>query len=299
MAITPEQAIDTVNEAFGRHPGHRAVHAAGALLTGTFVASPGASGLSRAGHLTGETIPATFRFSNASGDPEEPDGKPDSRGLGIKLYLPDGSRTDIVAVTSPLFPVATPEAFIEFVKAQSAPWKLPLFLATHRRALALLPKLAPTLQPPRSYATIPYYALHAYKWLDADGGERWVRYTLVPEVSEPRLKPWQTRGLAPDYLRAEIAERVTRGPVRFTLEVVIATPGDPTDDPSAAWPAGRRRVAVGTFEITGPETQRETDGDVLVFDPTRVVDGIELSDDPVLRFRKAAYSESVRRRTSG
>ena len=35
---------------------------------------------------------------------------------------------------------------------------------------------------------------------------------------------------------------------------------------------------------------------MLVFDPTRVTDGIELSDDPVLRFRPGAYSESVARR---
>jgi catalase len=34
-----------------------------------------------------------------------------------------------------------------------------------------------------------------------------------------------------------------------------------------------------------------------VFDPTRVVDGIELSNDPVLRFRSPAYSVSVGRRT--
>jgi catalase len=35
---------------------------------------------------------------------------------------------------------------------------------------------------------------------------------------------------------------------------------------------------------------------VLVFDPTRVTDGIELSDDPILRFRPRAYSVSVARR---
>jgi catalase len=80
------------------------------------------------------------------------------------------------------------------------------------------------------------------------------------------------------------------------LEVQIAEPEDPIDDPSAPWPKARRRVDVGTFEITGLETERETGGDVLVFDPTRVTDGIELSGDPVLLFRKSAYSASVARR---
>ena len=48
-------------------------------------------------------------------------------------------------------------------------------------------------------------------------------------------------------------------------------------------------MTVGTFEITAPENERETDGDILVFDPTPVVDGIELSDDPVLEFRSRAH----------
>ena len=37
--------------------------------------------------------------------------------------------------------------------------------------------------------------------------------------------------------------------------------------------------------------------DILVFDPTRVTDGIDLSDDPILRFRPRAYAASVTRRS--
>jgi catalase len=38
---------------------------------------------------------------------------------------------------------------------------------------------------------------------------------------------------------------------------------------------------------------------VLVFDPGRVADGIECSNDPVLRYRPPAYSESIARRMAG
>jgi catalase len=48
--------------------------------------------------------------------------------------------------------------------------------------------------------------------------------------------------------------------------------------------------------LDGPETERERDGDILVFDPTRVTGGIELSDDSILRFRPRAYSASIARR---
>jgi catalase len=298
MSADPKQAIETVNQVFGRHPGFRALHAKGALFRGTFKAAPEAAALTKAAHMQGEEIPATFRLSNGAGDPEHPDYAPDPRGFAVKLYLPDESRTDIVAATAPLFPVKNPEGFIDFIKLQSAQWKLPIFLARHPEALRVLPAAAPTIKPPESYATIPYYAIHAFKWIDAQGGERYVRYTILPEGPVRRIGVREAKQRGRDYLQQDIQERVARGPVRFTLELQIAAPGDPTDDPSRGWPKDRQRVRAGTFEITGPETEREKDGDILVFDPTRVVDGIELSDDPVLRFRERAYGESVARRTA-
>jgi catalase len=54
---------------------------------------------------------------------------------------------------------------------------------------------------------------------------------------------------------------------------------------------------MGRLEVTGVAHDREQGDDVLVFDPTRVTDGIELSDDPILRFRTRAYAESVLRRS--
>jgi catalase len=51
-------------------------------------------------------------------------------------------------------------------------------------------------------------------------------------------------------------------------------------------------VLVGTLELTEVIPEEG----VLVFDPTSIIDGIELSDDPVLRFRAAAYTVSIDQR---
>jgi catalase len=304
VALSPQQAIDTTEAVFGSHPGYRALHAKGTVFAGRFTAAVGVAALTRAAHLQyGAQVPATIRFSNGGGNPKHPDWAPDPRGLAVKLYLPDGSRTDIVAVSSPRFPTRTPEGFIELLEAQAAgaaaAWKLPLFLAHNPEAIRVLPVLAPTLLAPRSYGSIPYYGLHAFKWINGSGVENHVRYTLAPQASEGRLAPWQARRRGANYLQEEIRERVATGPVRFSLAVQIAEPGDPVDDPSAAWAKARPSVIAGTLEITGLDNERERGDDVLVFDPSRVTDGIECSDDPVLRFRPGAYSESVRRRTGG
>lgn len=299
--ITPEESIDATRERFGDHPGYRALHAKGTLCKGTFTATPEGTRLTRAAHMQGQPVDVTARFSNGGGNPDEPDYAPDVRGLAVKLYLPDGSRTDIVAQTAPRFASREPEGFVDLLRATEPglgmAWRFPLFLARNPAALLGLPKNLPALRPPTSYAARRYYAIHAFRWLDADGGERYVRSTLVPEAGEASLSPREARRRGRDYLQQDIVARLTRAPVRFGLELQIAGDGDDVDDPSSVWPDERRRVTAGTLEITAPDNERESDGDILVFDPTRVVDGIELSDDPVLQFRSRAYSASVKRRS--
>jgi catalase len=300
--ITPKQALDVINKRFGRHPGFRALHAKGTLTKGTFTATHAAGTLTRAQHMQGEEIPVTVRFSNGSGDPTLPDYGPEVRGMAVKFYLPDGSRTDVVAQTVPRFPTRTPDAFMNLLRA-AAPgpgrlWRLPLFLATHPEALPALKANAPTLKPPTSYASVKYNAVHAFKWIDSGGGERYVRYHWLPETEEPRLSQGEAKSRGRDYLQEDIKERLERGPVRFTLELTIAGPGDDVDDPTSVWPDERETVDAGTLELTELEIGREKGDDVLVFDPVRVPDGIELSDDPILQFRSPAYSVSVERRTA-
>lgn len=300
MGLTPVEAIDTAGAAFGEHPGFRALHARGVICRGTFTPTAEAAELSRAAHLAGPEVPVTVRFSNGAGNPKHPDWAPDPRGLAVKFYLPDGSRTDIVAVSSPVFPTRTPEGFVELIRAQAsgpaAAYKLPLFFGRHPEALRALPRITPTLAPPAGYERIPYYGLHAFRWLDAQGGARYVRYELQPAARVARLTPWAARRRPRDYLQTGIVERLAAEPVVFSLRVQIADAGDPVNDPSAMWPRSRRRVVVGTLTVTDLDHERDQGDDVLVFDPSRVTDGIECSEDPVLAFRPQAYSESVRRR---
>jgi catalase len=80
--------------------------------------------------------------------------------------------------------------------------------------------------------------------------------------------------------------------------VELAAESDPIDDPTAVWPDGREQLDIGRLEITGVANDRERDGDVLVFDPNRLADGIAATADPILRARSDTYSVSVARRTA-
>jgi catalase len=299
-----EEAVDAINEVAGRHPGHRAAHAKGTIWSGTFTATPEAARLTRAVHMQGEPVRATVRFSNGGGHPGIPDYAKEGRGLAVKLYLPGGSKTDLVAVSLPVFLVRTPEDFVELNRlrkpdpetGQPDMERLGAWLGEH-------PEAGPAIQhtlgadPPASYAQVVYNGLHAFRWVNADGEGRFVRFGWEPEAGEATIPEDEAREGGADYLQEEIAHRIESGPVAFRLVVRLAEEGDPIDDPTAAWPDEREAVVVGRLEVTGPETERERGDDVLVFDPTRVTDGIELSDDPILNFRPKAYSVSIERRS--
>ena len=86
-------------------------------------------------------------------------------------------------------------------------------------------------------------------------------------------------------------------PIRYNLMAQLAHDDDQTTDSSKEWPADREWVDLGVVEATGMDTERETNGDILVMDPMRLTDGIEPSDDPILHIRTYVYGESVLRRT--
>lgn len=300
LAVEIMEALDAMHPA---DPSHRRQHAAGVLLAGEFTPTPRAAGLTRAAHFAGPPVRVTARFSNGGGNPHGLDNdRQEGRGLAAKFYLPDGGTTDIVALSLPVFVVRTARDFRDFVLARAPDPetgkpdfdRLGAFLAAHPETQAAIGLVLPALTPPRSYATRVYNSLHAFWLIDAEGHRRPVRWRWEPEAGEENLPEDEIDGAAGDYLRGEI---LTRDEVAFRLLAVLGEPEDPTDDPTAPWPEEREQVEMGRMVLSGPDLTRERDGDILVMDPMRVTDGIEPSDDEILRIRSDVYALSVERRT--
>jgi catalase len=309
-----KQVVDQIEEIEGKYDGARAAHAKGTLCAGEFTPAPAAAELTTAAHFQGGPVRTHIRFSNGSARPSNSDLARDGHGMAVKFYL-DGSTTDIVCLDLPQFFVRTPEDFTGFLaargklaaleqpgKALRSPLSIPRafagvgFMLSHREAWPAL-KAAAGFDWPASYLTISYNSIHSFIWTGPDGTSRDVRYRWIPETGEQRVPAKEVKPRGRDYLQDDLANRLGSGPWAFTLEVKIAQAGDEINDPTVAWPEDRERVTVGRLVITELAFDRDRDGDVLVFDPTRVTDGIDTSDDPILLFRSKAYEESVLRRS--
>jgi catalase len=309
-AGTPESVIRDIVDAMralaGKHPGFRPVHAKGLVCAGTFRASADAARVSRASHFTGGPIPVVVRFANSSGNPDVHDGVPNVRSMAVKFQLTDGKSADILANSVEGFIARTPEELLEFLRAQLPdpatgrpnPDAVPRFLATHPGGRAFVERVMKK-PVPASYGQTIYYAEHAFRFTAADGSSRFGRYRFVPEAGESILAPDEAGKRSPTFLREELESRLRAGPVAFRLLLQLAAPGDPTDDVTALWPQDRPLVELGRLEVTGISPSSGADERRLIFDPTNTADGIELSDDPILPARSAAYSISYDRRSRG
>jgi catalase len=285
--------VDALHSAFGTHHA-RAVHAKGILLTGTFAPSPDARQLTKAAVFTNGTIPVTVRFSDFTGIPDIPDtvGGANPRGFAVKFKLPDGTTMDIVTHSFNGFPTATTNEFGYLLRAIGAsgpeakkPTALDQFLATHPVARTFLTTQKP---PPVSYGTVAYFGVNSFKFSNASGESKFVRYRFVPLAGEHFLDPATLKNSGPNYLSEEIATRVAKGPIVFDWYAQIAANGDAITDPSVAWPESRSLIKLGTITISGMIVDQPATDKVTMFIPNNVPAGIETAD-PMLGIRGSAY----------
>jgi catalase len=300
-----QRLIAVIDESQGTRPGLRAAHAKGVCCEGTFTATQDAAALTIAPHMQGTPVPVLVRFSNAPANPDVPDYASEVAGMAVKFLLPDGRENDIVAINLPVFFVRDPEAFIELTRARRPGRKtgrprirrILMFALRHREAMgAVLYSARHRSRVMASRAQARYNALHSFRWTNARGSSRFVRYELHPLAGEREIPRSEARRLGRDFLREELSNRLEAGPAAYRLMLQLAGPGDRVDDPTKAWPASRPRLEAGRLEIHRFVADQDADCERRVFDPTRVIEGIQCSGDRVLAARRPAYSVSIERR---
>jgi hypothetical protein len=84
-------------------------------------------------------------------------------------------------------------------------------------------------------ATLSYFYINAFRFVDAHVASRAVRYAMQAHEPEAYLDPNAAKAVGADYLRAELATRLKHGQIKFDYVVQIAEPSDATNDPTAYW----------------------------------------------------------------
>jgi len=298
---TTPDLIGQIAEVMSQGPSGKAhlryIHAKGIVCKGSFEASPGAAEISRAAHFAGGTVPVTVRFSDGAPDIAIADNSPDASPRGMAIRFGTGRGTDIMTISHNGFVVGTGEEFLALEKAIAAtdsskphPWPVEAFLGSHPRALKFVQEIN---RVPSSFATEAFYSNNALIFINSRQERRAGRYQIIPMDGSQYLSEADAKAASPDFLSEEFRRRLPDSPVRFRLLLQLAGPGDETDDGSLVWPDDRKKVELGIITISSVAPDSAAAERDLAFDPTRLTDGIELSDDPLPLLRSRVYAYSV------
>lgn len=301
--LTPKRLVDQLQTNGGLHPGYRRNHAKGVCVIGRFDSNGAAAPYSRAAlFAAGASTPLVGRFALPGGNPYAPDGGVPIRSLALRLTQADGQQWRTGMNNMPVFPVATPQAFFEQLRATAPdpatgkpdPARQKAFFEAHPETSAFRAWIKDQ-KPSASYATDSYYGLNAFYFVGADGARHAVRWRVEAD-NGAAAAPLGAQDV--NTLAAELEHRLARGPLRWRLWATLAAAGDPVDDATQVWPAQRPQIDAGTLVLERAQDQDSGECRDINYDPMVLPDGIVASADPLLPARSAAYAESYRRRTA-
>lgn len=302
--LTPQRFTNAIEDGTGQaYPGFRRAHAKGICIAGYFEGNGRGVALSSARIFAPVRTPFVGRLSIAGGSPYGLDGKARVRSMALELRSDDGQQWRMAMNSFPFFGVSTVQGFYDQTHANAPdpatgkpdPATQAAFAQAHPEfaRFAAWAKGAPWST---SWANTTYNGVNAFRFINASGAARNVRWSMQPQTPFAAMTPAQREAADADFLSEDLQARLAAAPLRWDMVVTLAQAGDPILDPSQPWPEQREHVIVGSVVVDASSPQTTGACRDINFDPLVLPTGVEGSGDPVLAARSAVYSVSFNRR---
>jgi catalase len=304
--ISGSVMVDALQSNTGKiFPGFRRAHTKGICVGGHFDSNGAGSALSTAALFTTGSFPVIGRFNTGGSVPTGADAGQIFHGLGMRFQLPGGREWRMALDQTPVFVVSNASDFVALETASTPdpatmkpdPAKMKAFLSTHPETQRFFDYLGKTPMP-SSFANGTYYSINAFRFTDAHGVTRFVRWQFEPEQPFTALAKGNADTLPPNFLFDDLLQRIHEGPVKWHMILVPANPGDRTDNATIAWGPDHQRIDAGTLVFDKIATEEDGHCRDFNYDPLILPEGVAPSDDPLLSARSAAYSVSFQRRAA-
>ncbi|AZQ56606.1 catalase [Burkholderia cenocepacia] len=287
----------------------RVVHARGTGAFGEFVPSADLSDLTMAKVFTpGTKTPVFVRFSTVMGYRGSPEQARDPRGFAVKFYTEQGN-WDLVGINLPIFFIRDAIKFPDFVHANKPSAVTGVqdanlafdFFAHAPEATSMLTRLYTTEGMPDSYRNMDGYGVHAFKFVNADGKYTYVKFHWKSAQGMHGLRPKDIPGsIGADWnlMTNDLYGALKAGNApKWDLYIQVLKPSEldtfdfnPLDD-TKVW-TGVPERKVGTLTLNRVPDNYFESTEESAFAPSRMVPGIEPSEDRMLQGRMFSYADT-------
>ena len=294
----------------------RAVHARGSGAHGFFQVYKSQSSLTKAGFLNDPSLrTAVFvRFSTVAGSRGSADAVRDARGFAVKFYTDEGIY-DLVGNNIPVFFIQDAIKFPDLVhavkpephhgmpQAASAHDTFWDFISLMPESMHMIMWVMSDRAIPRSYRMMEGFGVHTFRFVNAKGEGRFVKFHWKPLLGVHSLawdEATKINGKDPDFHRRDLWEAIEAGNFpEWELGVQIVEDKDEHAfafdllDPTKLIPeevVPVQRIGKLTLDRNPENFFAETEQ--VAFHPAHLVPGIDFSNDPLLQGRLFSYTDT-------
>ena len=294
----------------------RAVHARGSGAHGFFQVYKSQSSLTKAGFLNDPALrtPVFVRFSTVAGSRGSADAVRDARGFAVKFYTDEGIY-DLVGNNIPVFFIQDAIKFPDLVhavkpephhgmpQAASAHDTFWDFISLMPESMHMIMWVMSDRAIPRSYRMMEGFGVHTFRFVNAKGEGRFVKFHWKPLLGVHSLawdEATKINGKDPDFHRRDLWEAIEAGNFpEWELGVQIVEDKDEHAfafdllDPTKLIPEELvpvQRIGKLTLDRNPENFFAETEQ--VAFHPAHLVPGIDFSNDPLLQGRLFSYTDT-------
>ncbi len=287
----------------------RVVHARGTGAHGVFVASKDISELTRAVLFKpGEETPVFVRFSSVIHGNHSPETLRDPRGFGTKFYTSQGN-WDLVGNNLPVFFIRDAMKFPDMVHSLKPapdtnlqdPNRFFDFFSHQPEATHMLTRVYSDFGTPASYREMDGNSVHAYKFVNASGKYRYVKFHWKSLQGQRTLSAKEAeivQGKDFNHLTRDLIEAIRNGKFpKWDLYVQVLEPAELASldydglDATKIW-ANVPETKIGTMTLNRNPDNVFLETEQAALAPSNLVPGIEPSEDRLLQGRIFAYADT-------
>lgn len=301
----------------------RVVHARGSGAYGYFELYESMTEYTKADFLqvAGTKTPVFARFSTVVGSRGSADTVRDVRGFAVKFYTESGN-LDIVGNNIPVFFIQDamkfpdivhsikPEPNNEIPQATAAHDTFWDFVVNHTETANMIMWLMSDRAIPRSYRMMEGFGVNTFRFINAEGKTRFVKYHWKPLLGVHSLamdEAQKISGKDPDYHRRDLWDAIEQGNYpEFEFGVQMIDEHQEFDfdfdilDPTKLWPEELIPVKIiGKMTLNKNVDNFFAETEQVAFCPANIVSGIDFSNDPLLQGRLFSYEDTQLSRLGG
>jgi catalase len=264
---------------------------------------------------TGERSDLAIRFSTVAGGRDSSEVARDPRGFAVKIYTEDGN-WDLVGNNLGVFFIRDAIKFPDFIHSQkpdpvnfeaSVAQRAFDFFSQTPEAMHMVTLVFSPRGIPASYRTQQGFGVNTYRWVNAQGETKLVKYHWLPKqgvksytAADAAVVQGQTLGSH----TKDLYDAIEAGDhPQWELHVQLMDDGehpeldfDPLDD-TKVWPENAFPLRkVGTMTLDRAPQDFFAESEQIAFGTGVLVDGLDFSDDKMLVGRTFSYSDTQRYR---